>query len=64
MKTIFNKLKLAFYDDNDNRFVSFELIQQIKLGLYDRPVPPPKDKMIEFGTDTRDDYTGWNVSTQ
>ncbi|KAL4468592.1 hypothetical protein ABPG74_005095 [Tetrahymena malaccensis] len=37
---------------------------KIKLGLYDRPIPPLKDKIIELGTDTRNDYTGWNVSTQ
>lgn len=37
---------------------------QIKLGLYDRPAPPPREKILELGTDLRNDYTGWNVSTQ
>mmetsp|Transcript_3830 Transcript_3830/g.3274 ORF Transcript_3830/g.3274 Transcript_3830/m.3274 type:complete len:82 (-) Transcript_3830:333-578(-) len=34
------------------------------MGLHDFPVPKFKEKYIEAGTDTRNDYTGWNVSTQ
>ncbi|KRX03765.1 hypothetical protein PPERSA_04273 [Pseudocohnilembus persalinus] len=37
---------------------------KIKLGLFDQPQPIQKDKKIELGTETRNDYTGWNVSTQ
>lgn len=37
---------------------------KIKLGLFDQPVPSIKEPHIEPGTDTRNDYTGWNVSTE
>ncbi|EGR30381.1 hypothetical protein IMG5_133480 [Ichthyophthirius multifiliis] len=37
---------------------------KIKLGLFDRPIPKLKDKYIEIGTDSRNDYLGWNVSTE
>lgn len=37
---------------------------KIKLGLFDQPIPKLKDKFVEPGTDTRNDYTGWNVSTE
>jgi len=39
-------------------------LTKIKLGFFDTPLPnyiPPK---IEAGTDTRNDYTNWNVSTE
>lgn len=37
---------------------------KIRLGLIDQPVPKAKAVKIEKGTDTRDDYTNWNVSTE
>jgi hypothetical protein len=38
---------------------------KIKLGLFDHPIPKYRDKEEERkGTDFRDDYTGWNVSTE
>lgn len=39
-------------------------IKKIKLGLFDQPQPKIKEKIIEKGTDTRNDYTGWNVSSE
>lgn len=37
---------------------------QIKLGLFDHPVPKPSEPKNYVGTETRDDYTKWNVSTE
>ncbi len=37
---------------------------QIKLGFTDHPIPKGKDPVIYQGTETRDDYTKWNVSTE
>lgn len=34
------------------------------MGFFDTPLPKFRPSKIEAGTDTRDDYTGWNVSTQ
>lgn len=39
-------------------------LTKIKLGFFDTPLPNYRPPKIEAGTDTRDDYTGWNVSTQ
>jgi len=36
---------------------------KIKLGIFDYPIPAYKDKKEYIGTETRNDYTGWNVST-
>ena len=37
---------------------------QIKLGFTDHPIPKYKEPLIYTGTDTRNDYTKWNVSNQ
>jgi len=37
---------------------------KIKLGLFDQPIAKIKEKRLEDGTDTRNDYQGWNVSTE
>ena len=37
---------------------------KIKLGLFDHPVPKPSSPKNYVGTETRDDYTKWNVSTE
>ena len=37
---------------------------RIKLGLDDAPLQKFKEKIIEPGTDTRNDYTNWNVSVE
>ncbi len=37
---------------------------KIRLGLIDQPVPKAKTPKMERGTDTRDEYTNWNVSTE
>lgn len=37
---------------------------QIKLGFTDHPLPKSTDPHIYPGTDTRNDYTNWNVSTE
>jgi hypothetical protein len=34
------------------------------MGLNDFPMPKYAEKHIEPGTDLRNDYTGWNVSTE
>jgi len=39
-------------------------LTKIKMGLHDFPMPKYQEKYIEEGTDTRNDYTGWNVSTE
>eukprot|EP01016_Furgasonia_blochmanni_P050692 TRINITY_DN7870_c0_g1_i3.p1 TRINITY_DN7870_c0_g1~~TRINITY_DN7870_c0_g1_i3.p1 ORF type:complete len:403 (-),score=38.60 TRINITY_DN7870_c0_g1_i3:159-1367(-) len=39
-------------------------LHKIKMGLEDGPIQKLTEKKIEAGTDTRDDYTGWNVSTE
>ena len=36
---------------------------KIKLGFMDHPLPKYKPPVIFEGTETRDDYTKWNVST-
>ena len=35
----------------------------IRIGLESHPIMKQKDKQIEPGCDTREDYQGWNVST-
>ena len=45
-------------------FESKNLNKQIKLGFTDQPEPKRKDPLIYPGTDTRNDYTNWNVSTE
>lgn len=37
---------------------------QIKLGFLDNPVPKYTQQKLYDGTDTRNDYTNWNVSNQ
>lgn len=37
---------------------------KIKLGFTDNPIPKYKEPIIYEGTDTRNDYTQWNVSNQ
>ena len=37
---------------------------QIKIGLLDHPRPKYKPQKIYDGTDTRNDYTKWNVSNE
>lgn len=37
---------------------------QIKLGFTDHPIPKYKEPLSYPGTDTRNDYTHWNVSHQ
>ncbi len=37
---------------------------KIKLGLFDHPIPKYKENKIYTGTETRDNYTNWNVSTE
>ena len=37
---------------------------QIRKGLNDTKLVDPKPQLIYQGTETRDDYTGWNVSTE
>jgi len=39
-------------------------LTKIKLGFFDTPLPKYRENKIEAGTDTRDQYTGWNVSTE
>jgi len=39
-------------------------LTKIKLGFFDTPLPKYRPNKIEAGTDTRDQYTGWNVSVQ
>jgi len=39
-------------------------LTKIKLGFFDTPLPKYRPNIIEAGTDTRDQYTGWNVSTE
>lgn len=39
-------------------------LTKIKLGFFDTPLPKYRPPKIEAGTDTRDAYTGWNVSTE
>jgi len=39
-------------------------LTKIKLGFFDTPLPKYREPKIEAGTDTRDNYTGWNVSTE
>jgi len=39
-------------------------LTKIKLGFFDTPLPKYRPNRIEEGTDTRNDYTGWNVSTE
>lgn len=36
---------------------------KIKLGLFDNPNPKFTEKKFYEGTERRDDYTGWDVST-
>ena len=40
----------------------FQAYWQIRIGLEKKPFLKFKDKQIHAGTDTRNDYTGWNVS--
>ena len=40
-----------------------DLYFKIWNGLIDEKIVPTKSKIIYAGTETRDDYTGWNVST-
>lgn len=37
---------------------------KIKLGFTDHPAPKGSEPIFYPGTDTRDDYTNWNVSTE
>jgi len=37
---------------------------QIKLGFMDNPILKYSQQKIYDGTDTRNDYTNWNVSNQ
>lgn len=37
---------------------------KIRHGLQDEKIVDTKSKIIYAGTETRDDYTGWNVSTE
>jgi hypothetical protein len=37
---------------------------KIKLGLFDHPIPKYKGNKFFEGTETRDEYSGWNVSTE
>lgn len=37
---------------------------QIKLGFTDHPIPKYKEPLVYPGTDTRNDYTKWNVSNE
>ena len=37
---------------------------KIRLGLFDHPIPKEKPNIIYGGTETRNDYTNWNVSTE
>jgi len=39
-------------------------LTKIKLGFFDTPLPNYRPTQIEAGTDTRNNYTGWNVSTE
>jgi len=39
-------------------------LTKIKLGFFDTPLPRFKPNSIEAGTDTRNNYTGWNVSVE
>jgi len=39
-------------------------LTKIKLGFFDTPLPKYRQNKVEAGTDTRDNYTGWNVSTE
>jgi len=39
-------------------------LTKIKLGFFDTPLPKYRPNIIEAGTDTRNDYTNWNVSTE
>lgn len=34
------------------------------MGFTDNPIPKSSDPIIYAGTDTRNDYTNWNVSTE
>jgi len=39
-------------------------LTKIKLGFFDTPFLKDRPNKVEAGTDTRDNYTGWNVSTE
>jgi hypothetical protein len=39
-------------------------LTKIKLGFFDTPLPKYRPNKVEAGTDTRDQYIGWNVSVQ
>jgi len=39
-------------------------LTKIKLGFFDTPLPKYRSPKIEAGTDTRNNYTNWNVSTE
>ena len=41
-----------------------DTLLRIKAGLADEKTIEFKEKRIEPGVDTRNDYTGWNVSTE
>jgi len=53
------------YVNSNNQEEDFERkLTKIKLGFFDTPLPNYREPKIEAGTDTRDDYNGWNVSTE
>jgi len=65
-------LGLRKKDWNSSTYVPFNAqeedferkLTKIKLGFFDTPLPKYREAEIEAGTDTRDNYTGWNVSTE
>ena len=45
--------------------LGFEALKfSIRHGLMDESVTPLRDQQVYIGTDTRNDYTRWNVSTE
>jgi len=53
------------YTRDHNQEEDFERkLTKIKLGFFDTPLPKYREAKIEAGTDTRNEYMGWNVSTE
>jgi hypothetical protein len=52
-------------ESHERKLIKVQIVGlQIKLGLFDHPVPKPSSPKNYVGTETRDDYTKWNVSTE